>query len=214
MKTHLDADGQPKIDGYNYNRRVNRAINELIGMLRGVVADNYISEAETEALAKWMLGNREVIDTWPVKPLALRLNKIYEDGVATEEERDDLKLLVNELIGRQDDDCFEFTPSDLPLTKPAPDVIFDRNEFVLTGKFLYGTRKNCEKQIELIGGRCADTVRLQTSFLVVGTLMSRDWKFSTHGLKIQRAVDYSSRCPIAIISEKHWESFLLRGSQA
>ena len=213
MTTRLDDNGQPVILGYNHNRRVNRAISELIGMLRGIVADKVITEAETETLAKWMMANTEVLHIWPVKPIAQRLNRIYEDGVVTEEEREDLKGLVNEVIGRQDDDTFEFTPTDLPLTKPAPDVVFDGNEFVLTGKFLYGTRKNCEKHIELLGGHCADYVRLQTSYLVVGSLMSRDWKFSTHGLKILKAVEYSGRCPIAIVSEKHWESFLLRGSR-
>lgn len=213
MTNHLNANEQPIIEGYNQNRRINRAISEMIGMLRGIVADDYISEAESDALAKWAIANREVADIWPVKPLVQRLDRIYQDGIADEEERADLKELVNQIIGQQDEDTFEFTPSDLPLTRPAPDVTFDGNEFVLTGKFLYGTRKACEKQIELLGGRCADNVRLQTSFVVIGSLMSRDWKFSTHGNKIQKAVEYCDRCSIAIVSEKHWESYLLRGRE-
>ncbi|MFB3917553.1 MAG: BRCT domain-containing protein [Terriglobales bacterium] len=214
MPASLDGDGQPTILGYNENRRINRAINELLGMLRGIVADNDINLFETETLAKWMMANTEVLDIWPVKPLAQRLNRIYEDGVVTDEEREDLKELVNQIVGGQDDKTFLYVPTDLPLTKPAPDVIFNDNEFVLTGKFFYGTRKVCQRQIELLGGRCSDSVRLQTSYLVIGSLISRDWKFTSYGRKIQKAMDYSDRCSIAIVSERHWESFLLHGSRA
>ena len=55
-------------------------------------------------------------------------------------------------------------------------------------------------------------MKLQTSYLVIGTLMSRDRKFSSFGNKIMKAVDYANRCPLAIVSEKHWESFLMQGA--
>lgn len=209
MGTLLDSDGQPKITGYNENRRINRAIGELIGIVRGIVADGEVNEQETEYLAGWILANEEVRKIWPVRPLAQRLNRIYADKVVTHDEREDLRELLMQIAGKPDAETFLSGATDLPLTTPPPDVVFDGNEFVLTGKFIYGTRKKCESHIELLGGRCSDNVRLQTSYLVIGSLMSRDWKFTTHGLKIERAVDYVARCPIAIVSEKHWNSFLL-----
>jgi len=212
MAAPLDSDGQPLNRDYNHARRATRAIHELIGFLRGIIADQYVSAEETEALAKWCVANREIADVWPVSTLVQRLERIYEDGIADEEERADLAVLINQIVGAQDDETLLFGPTDLPLTKPAPDVIFDGNEFVFTGKFLYGGRKTCQKEVELRGGRCSETVRLQTSYLVIGTMMSRDWKFSSFGNKILKAVDYASRCPIAIVSEKHWESFLMEAS--
>lgn len=208
MVVQTDCDGQPLIQQLNYNRRINRALNELIGFLRGIVADEYINPAESDELAKWVLNNQEVTDIWPARVLVERLNRIYADGVADEEERADLKCLVEEIVGHRNSDTLEYGPTDLPLSHPSPDVVFDQNEFVLTGKFLFGTRRNCEREIELRGGRCGDNVRLQTSYVVVGSLMSRDWKYTTHGNKIAKAVEYSERCPIAIISERHWASFL------
>ncbi|MFI5086777.1 MAG: BRCT domain-containing protein [Terriglobales bacterium] len=209
MATPLDSDGQPLALNYNHARRATRAIHELIGFLRGIIADQYISSAEAESLAKWCVANREIADVWPVSTLVERLDRIYADGVADEDERADLAVLVNHIVGAQDDHTLMFGPTDLPLTNPAPDVIFNGNEFVFTGKFLYGGRKACQKQVELRGGHCADTVKLQTSYLVIGTLTSRDWNFSAFGNKIMKAVEYTSRCPLAIVSEKHWESFLL-----
>lgn len=211
MGTALDDQELPLNRDYNAARRATRAIHKLIGFLRGIIADQYVSEEETEALAKWCVANREVADVWPVSALVRRLDAIYEDGIVEPEERADLAELINEIVGKQDEDTLEFGPTDLPLTKPVPDVVFDRNEFVFTGKFLYGSRKVCQKAVELRGGRCTETIRLQTSFVVIGSRMSPDWKFSSFGNKIAKAVDYASRdlCPIAIISEKHWQSFLM-----
>jgi NAD-dependent DNA ligase len=211
METRLDADGQPVVSGYNENRRINRALNELTGFLRGIIADNYVSEEETESLSKWLLVNREIQHLWPVRPLADRIWSIYEDGVVTEEERADLKDLIQQIVGGYNDEEFLLTPTTLPLTVPEPEVIFDSNEFVLTGKFLYGTRKRCEKEIEIRGGSCSDAVRLRTSYLVIGSLVSRDWKHTTFGNKIVKAAEYAERCPISIISEKRWEQFLMDG---
>ncbi len=212
MKTATDNHGQPLNQAFNANRRANRAISELIGFLRGIIADQYVSECECEQLAKWLVANREIADIWPVSALVERIDRIYQDGVADEQERADLAELVTQIVGRQDDETLSFGPTDLPLTKPEPDIVFDGNEFVLTGKFLYGPRRLCEQEIGARGGLCWESVRLQTSYLVIGSLMSRDWKYSTHGIKIEKAVEYRSRCQIAIVSEKHWQSALSRVS--
>jgi len=205
----LDEHAQPRELGYNYNRRVNRAISELHGLLRGIVADGHIDAAECDTLAKWIVANQEITDIWPVNRLVARLNAIYSDGVADEDERADLLVLANEIAGAQDSETLIFTPTELPLTKPEPDITFERSEFVLTGRFLYGTRRICEKEIESRGGICSESVCLRTSYLVIGSLMSRDWKFTTYGTKIIKAVDYQKRCPIKIVSEKHWQVFLI-----
>ena len=209
--TELDEHGQPIIREYNAARRASRGVHELLGFLRGIIADNFISEQETESLAKWCVANREIADIWPVNVLVRRIDSIYADGLVTAEERADLAELVREIVGKQDDETLEFGPTDLPLTKPAPDVVFDGHEFVFTGKFLYGPRKSCEKAVELLGGRCSSTVRLRTSYLVIGSRVSPDWKFSSFGTKIAKAEEYAARrnSALAIVSEKHWERFLV-----
>jgi len=208
MSIELNDHGQPHQRGYNYNRRVNRAVSELHGLLRGIVADGHIDSAECDTLARWIAANQEIADIWPVNTLVQRLQSIYSDGVADEDERADLLVVANEIAGAQDSETLVFTPTELPLTKPEPAVFFDSNEFVLTGRFLYGTRKVCQKEIESRGGSCSDSVCLRTAYLVIGSLMSRDWKFTSYGTKIIKAVEYQGRCPIQIVSEEHWQSFL------
>lgn len=209
MSIELNDHGQPRNAGLNQTKRMNRALHELMGFLRGIIADDKINEAESDKLAQWVVANKEVADVWPVYTLVNRLEKIYEDGIADAEEREELADLVRQIVGSQGDSPFEFGPTDLPLTTPEPEVVFDMNDFVLTGRFMFGTRKVCQKEIEIRGGRCGDNVRLQTSYLVIGALTSRDWKFSSFGTKILKAVEYRERCDIAIVSEKQWEKYLM-----
>jgi NAD-dependent DNA ligase len=211
LTTPLNKDGQPSNANFNSHRRLARGVQELIGFLRGILADGEINEKEAEQLASWIVANREIANEWPVNVLANRLSEIYTDGIADDEERAHLAELVYEIVGEQDDQGI-LAPTTLPLTIPLPEVVFDRNEFVITGKFLYGTRKACEKEIEIRGGQCTENVRLQTNYLVIGSLVSRDWKFSSHGNKILKAIEYADKCSISIISERHWESFLRDGA--
>jgi hypothetical protein len=47
------------------------------------------------------------------------------------------------------------------------------------------------------------------NYLVIGEVGSRDWIHSTHGRKIEKAIDYNDRgCRIAIVTEQHWHNFL------
>ena len=95
--------------------RVSRATSELIGFLRGIVADGHVSPDESEQLARWAVGNREIADLWPVNVLVQRLERIYRDGIADEDECADLAQLLKEIVGHQDDETFLFGPTDLPL---------------------------------------------------------------------------------------------------
>ena len=54
---------------------------------------------------------------------------------------------------------------------------------------------------------CASSsVTLKTDYLVIGDLSSRDWKFSSFGRKIEKAIEYrdSGKSDVAIISEQMW----------
>jgi len=204
----LDQDGQPLGLAWNFRRRADAGIDELIGFVRGLLADGEISEAETISLAAWTLKHREIASDWPVNVLAKRLNRIFADGRVDDTEREDLKELLVEILGENEDPLV--TPStSLPLCKPAPDVIFDQNVFVMTGKFAFGPRRICEAEVLARGGRVGTSVTLQTSYVVIGSVGSRDWIHSSWGRKIEKAARYRELCPLAIVSERHWSSFLL-----
>lgn len=206
-----DDDGQPTIRGYNESRCLDRAINELMGFLKAILIDGRVDESEVEALAKWLLKNRELQQVWPVNVITERVAHVLRDGIADEQERAELMDLFEELIGPEPDRFINSRAATrLPLTDPQPPVQLAGSTFVLTGKFLYGTRKACEREITVRGGACEPRVTARTNYLVIGVIGSEDWVYSTHGRKIEQAVALASQGrPIAIISEEHWERCIM-----
>ena len=160
MDKHIwqfDYDGQPLNLGWNLQLRIDAGIDELFtGLIRGIMADGDVSPAEVLALAEWTLKHAEIASDWPVNVLVARLNRIYADGCVDDDEREDLKSLLNEILGDNENPLVT-APATLPLSKPAPDVIFDQNVFVFTGKFAFGPRRVCEAEVLTRGGRMAAT---------------------------------------------------------
>jgi NAD-dependent DNA ligase len=98
----------------------------------------------------------------------------------------------------------------LPLSKPAPPIFFQDQQFCFTGRFAWGSRKQCEAETRSRGGSTQVNVTQETNFLIIGSIGSRDWLHSTHGRKIEYAQKLtSSEFPIAIVSEEHWVDHLL-----
>ena len=106
MTKPLDDHGQPIDRFLNRELRVSRAVDELIGFLKGVVADDVVSAAEVVRLGEWVLMNREVLGYWPVSVLAHRLNRIFEDGHVDDDERAELRAFIYELLGSHAEDVF------------------------------------------------------------------------------------------------------------
>lgn len=202
---YFDGDGQPLNFLWNAANRRHRNYDELIGMIRGIIADGQVVRAEADLLATWCIQYGADAPEWPVNAIVSRLRRIYDDSIVTPEELDDLKLLLDDIVGGPQLEV----PTALPLTRPAPEVIFDRNCFVFTGSFAYGTRSICAKDTALRGGTIAERVNLSTDYLVIGSVGSRDWKHSAWGNKIERAIELQRSKPIAIISEQRWSSYLL-----
>ena len=96
----------------------------------------------------------------------------------------------------------------LPLTDPPPPVSFDGRVFCFTGKFYSGSRNWCEQQV-VTRGAAVGSVSRKLDFLVIGEIGSRDWIHSTHGRKIEKAIEINSTGgEIAIVAEQHWHEQL------
>jgi hypothetical protein len=204
----LDPDGQPN-PAINIRRRESRDTSELLGIVRGILADGHVSDSEIVFLAEWLLTNQEFAARWPFNRLVERLAAALEDERIDEDERTELHEIMLAIVGNPSPDYFVTTPTTFPLTKPEPEVIFDSNEFVLTGKFVFGTRKQCETEVTLRGGTCCDRVTLRTNYLVIGAMSSRDWVTASWGRKIELAAQYAETHPLFIVTEQRWADSLL-----
>lgn len=206
-----DADGQPSIRAYRSEAVAERKIDELIGIIKGVLADGNVSQGEAEFLLQWMNSNRDVAAVWPASVLYPRIRSALADGVLdSDEERELLDLLLATVGGNtapQNGESSDATT--LPLTQPAPGIVFVARSFCFTGKFYAGPRDWCHQQVILRGGFPAEGITKKLHYLVIGEIGSRDWLHSTHGLKIQKATSYAAGgAPLAIVGEEHWMKYL------
>ena len=197
-----NADGQI-VANYNADANCKKAINELIGLAKGLLADKILQTTEVDFLIKWLEANSHISDIWPANVLFDRVDRALEDGFVDDEERQELFDILQKISGLEQ--LKENRSSGLPLDDPQPKIKFSEHLFCVTGKFAYGPRAEVEKLIIERGGNLASNVTKNLDYLVIGVFSSRDWISSSHGRKIEKAVEYrDSGTGLKIISEDHF----------
>jgi NAD-dependent DNA ligase len=201
----LDDNGQPLNRLYNRKRMNDRAIDEMIGMSRGILADAAVNQKEAEFLCSWMEANVSFCEDQIVNQLYRRIHEMLIDGILDEEEKIELLGILKEFTGESTIAQPMNMATSFPLCRPEPRVEFPTLSFCLTGKFAYGPRRICEEVVLDRGGKAQGYVTMDLDFLVIGTFSSTDWSHTSYGRKIEKAVEYreKNRRP-AIISEDLW----------
>jgi hypothetical protein len=74
-----------------------KTMGELVGLCRGLVADEKITTAEVMYLSSW-LQDAGFIAEWPASEIAQTMERILEDGVVTKEEKEELKRLIQSVV--------------------------------------------------------------------------------------------------------------------
>lgn len=192
------------------SRLLRRSCESLIGICAGLLADDTLNEKEVFFLDQWLLENAELANTWPGDLLSKRVRKALDDKLLSEEELDHLKATLSDLLGGTMEETGSIGGISTSLPLDTIESISIRNsKFCLTGNFLFGPRSKCISIIIEQGGDVLNNIRKDLDFLVIGTLVSKEWKNSSFGNKIQKAVDYREKgVPLHIISEQVWANCL------
>lgn len=202
-----DLHGQPLLKAFRSEAIVDRQIDELIGLIKGIMADGMVHQGEVEFLLAWMETNKATLDKWPAKAIYPRLVAALRDSrMDLEEEREIMDLLMGTVGGNTALLIGEVSNStSLPYTKPAPVITFSESAFCFTGKFASGTRQWCEQRVSELGGVTQGNVTKSLKYLVIGEIGSRDWLHSTHGRKIEKAIELNEAgATIHVVGEQHW----------
>jgi NAD-dependent DNA ligase len=197
-----------KAEYYRRRETEKKAVQALLGICSGLIADDKLNLQEFEFLGHWLLEHREILTEWPGSFLVKKMNEILEDGIVSENELEHLKNVLVDLVGgnfREDGYTRNLTTT-LPLNHDA-EIMFPEKSFCFTGKFIYGPRSKCEQRVTELGGSALSSVVLKLDYLVIGDIGSDAWINSSYGRKIQKAVDMrEDGHPILIVSEKMWLS--------
>ena len=191
-------------------RKIEQGLAEMVGLIRGVVADGVVSGDEAARLSEWTRANPEIATRWPANLLARRLKRIFSDGRVDTQERQRLAAMLSQLAENQGDVRGGFPlATDLPITRPEPAVVFEGRTFVFAGQMSYGPTHACEREVLELGGMCEHTVNRRTDYLVIGTLAGDDWGQDSFGRLVDDVVQYRARgIPIAVMTEDHWVAAL------
>lgn len=188
------------VDAHN----TNKAIEHLIGMVTGMIADEHLHDKEILLLQMWLKDHPDVTAVFPGSVIARKISEVLEDGAITEAERAHLLGVLTQLASTDFSSTGSTSAevSSLPI-EDAVTIDFNNSMVCFTGEFLYGTRAACDRLVLKLGAMCTDNVSKKVDILVIGTKVSPDWAHTTFGRKIQKAVELQEQGhAIEIISEK------------
>ncbi len=183
--------------------------NELLGFISGISADNVISQDEFKALVVWLNENPSSAECWPGNILLKKIVDILADDVVELEELADLTQTCKMIAGQQ---FLETGAADGLSTEfcaqPLDSLPSSIKTISFTGKFLMGSRASLEEQARLLGIKpIKKEIPQYLDLLVIGGLASPDWRFSSHGRKIEKAlINQQKGFPTLIITEENWSN--------
>ena len=208
-----DPHGQPKkLFKFNFENNVSKAIDQLSGICAGILADGIVCEKEALFFKEWVEKYSTYEPVYPFTEILKRIHRIFDDGIIDDTEKEELADIMRQITGRglYSDPSQDYS-IELPIDAPPPAIQFEACEFVITGRFGFGTRPKVANEITSRKGIVKDGFPTsETRYLVIGIFASRDWISTNYGRKIERAVELrDSGSGISIISEDHWKTFIL-----
>ena len=188
-----------------------RSADALVGIAAGLIADGVVNTTEAVFLKQWLERQVAHLDDPVINLLYSRLACMLKDNVLDEDESTELLNLLHGFAGLPiakpaPSQRGAVAPNDLPFNTPEPELIWEGRVFVFTGVMAYGPRKDCQALIEDKGGVIGGGVSKKVHYLVVGSIGNEQWRHSTYGTKIMKAVELrEAGAPIAIVGEEYWQ---------
>lgn len=189
---------------------ITSSIQELEGVLHGIMADNVLTDDEIVSLRNWMDDHDFLRGTYPFDEIYSLIIAAREDGVVTEDERNMLRAFFATFIDtRESLNINTFEIQDIQsrysiggICAVDPEITFEGKIFCFTGTSSRATRKEIAQWIEDHGGAYRDSVTKQTDYLVVGADGNPCWTFACYGRKVEKALSLrKSGHGIVIVNE-------------
>ena len=136
------------------------------------------------------------------------------DGKIDRREQAHLLSILGQLAGNPDGFSGGFAlATDLPVTDPEPEVVFEDRTFVFAGSMAYGPPHACEREVLELGGRCDPSVTRRTDYVVIGSIAAADWRQADFGGALDEVAVYATRgVQIRVVTEEAWAAALPQGA--
>ena len=182
-----------------YFNDITHDIQQLHGIMHGIMADGQVTLAEATGLQEWMEAHADLKGTYPYDELDSLLTTILTDKMIDDSEQQTLRLFFEDFIeysfAKKVRTESQRVKAALPksITLPGicamcPEIAFENRVFTFTGTSAKATRKQIVDQITGMGASFSPSVTPQTHYLVVGAGGNPCWAFSCYGRKVEKAV--------------------------
>jgi NAD-dependent DNA ligase len=200
-----------------YYNMITSSIQQLEGILHGILADNELTDTEINQLSNWMEEHDFLKGTYPFDEINSLLVSAKKDGIISDDERNmlaafftnfiDTKMSYN--INEYEVKALQSKYSINGICAVCPEIILKNKTFSFTGTSSKATRNEIAEIILKKGGSFNNNVTKKTDYLIVGGEGNPCWAFSCYGRKVEKAVQLrKDGSPITIVHENDfWDEF-------
>lgn len=132
---------------FNRGRVDDRQVDTLVGLSKGLVADEKVNQEEAEFLLNWLVQSRNVGENPLIANLLEKVEAVLQDGTLDSDEAAELLAVLRNVAGGESELGELAKPSSLPIDQPPPQIELPKHCFVFTGTCVYGSRGSASSQL-------------------------------------------------------------------
>lgn len=200
----------------NYYDPITHGLQQLQGIMHGVLSDNAIDDIEIRRIKIWIHSHDFLTGYYPYDEISSLLTSILSDKVITDDERNILKVYFAEFVDSNSSIKIDFNEIDNfkndytvnGICSVCPEIALQDKTFCFTGASTRATRKDFENLIPSLGGTFSKTVTKKTDYLIIGSNGNTCWAYSCYGRKVEQAINLRKNgSKIVIIHENDfWDA--------
>ncbi|MBX9793388.1 MAG: BRCT domain-containing protein [Burkholderiaceae bacterium] len=183
-----------RLQSAEYYDRTTADLQQLHGVLGGIVADGVISEDELRGLSDWLEEHDHLKTCWPYDEVSSLITQVLRDKKIDEQEHRLLKDFFSEFVAVLDDRTIVNPPVAEGLTivglcAVCPEIEFEGAHFCFTGTSSRHTKSELTALVTRLGGTVSGTLTQKVRYLVIGADGNPCWAYACYGRKVEKAVE-------------------------
>ena len=199
--------------GNEYYDTVTSRLQELQGMMHGILSGGGISDKDIYTVEKWLDENEWLQGSYPYDEVSALIFEILADKKITEQERSMLEAFFREFVifstEKQISESKHIAEPVMGLCSVTPEISFRDKLFCFTGMSVRAKRSELVSVIESLGGRFTKNPTQDLDYLIYGAAGNQCWTFSCYGRKVEKVIQMRKEgLPVIIVHENDfWDSF-------
>ncbi|TDE14780.1 BRCT domain-containing protein [Dyadobacter psychrotolerans] len=196
-----------------YYNLITSTIQQLTGLISGIIADRTINAKEIYELNIWLQENLFLAGTWPFDDLLASVRKISMEGFITPKLHEDLLKFCDSINVISENSETNGKKLVAAISEEKVQVLIQESSFCITGASKLYTRRQIAEIVELHGGIIQDSVSGKLNYLVVCDDKNACWAFASYGRKVEKAIQLKAKGngPMVIYEEDLFDSLMSLG---